>query len=101
MLKHSNSAVTSVIIWNSNFLICPDIPRSALGNEWDSLHAGDPQVARDWEAAMDLYSSPNLLVKSSLKSFLLSPETVSSRISEYVIYFIPTLPMTLPEVIMS
>ena len=36
MLKHSNSDVTSVIIRNSNFSICPNIPRSALGNMWDS-----------------------------------------------------------------
>ena len=63
--------------------------------------AGDPQVARDREAAMDSFSSPNLLEKSSLKSFLLSPGTVSSRISEYAIHFIFTFPMTLPEVMLS
>ena len=45
MLKHFNSVVTCVAIRNSIFVICPNIPRFALGNMWDSLQAGDPQVA--------------------------------------------------------
>ena len=45
MLKHSNSAVTSVTIQNCNFIIYPNIPITAPGNVWDSLQAGDPQVA--------------------------------------------------------
>ena len=82
--------------------MCPIFPRFSLENEWGSLHAGDPQVARDWEAAMDSCSSPSLLEKSLLKSFLLSPWSVHFiRISEYVIHSILTFPMALPEVMLS
>ena len=45
MLKHSNSGVTYVSLQNSIFMICPNIPRFALGNVWVSPQAEDPQVA--------------------------------------------------------
>ena len=54
MLNHSNSAVTSIIIRNSNLFICSNISRSTLENDWNSIQAGDPQVAWNQDAATGL-----------------------------------------------
>ena len=76
MLKHSNSLVTCVIIRNSNFSMCPNIPRSSLGNVWDSLQSRWSPGGMSLGGCNGPVFSPNLLEKSFLKSFLLSPGTV-------------------------
>ena len=92
MLKHSNSAVTSVSLRNSIFVICPDFPRIALGNVWVSPQAEDPQVAWLWKATNGILQPHSNPGKIPLGNLISSHQRLGLQgISEFA--SIPTLPL--------